>query len=248
LNSIEAKCSLYLADFANMTVVDALEKFNSSLNGLDDEQIASSTNAPNALSATKPRPWWILLWACIPNPFNILLAVLAIISAVTQQMATFVILIIMVSLSIGLRFWQEQKNSIALSILIQRVEDKVRVIRNGSEIEVSKTELIPGDIVRLSGGDVIPADVILINTSGLYVSQSSLTGENMPVLKQLTGEPVLSTSILEAPNLCFSGSTVVSGSATVLVIATGDGTTLYHQSDCRNLHWLPFEKYFSNTR
>jgi P-type Mg2+ transporter len=231
-----------------MTIADALEKFDSSLNGLNDTQIASSTNTPNALSATKPPPWWILLWAYIPNPFNILLAVLSIISAVTKQMATFVILMVMISLSIGLRFWQEQKNSIALNVLIQRVEDKARVIRNGNEIEVSKTELIPGDIVRLSGGDVIPADVILIITSGLYISQSSLTGENIPVLKQLTGTPISSTSILEASNICFSGSTVASGSATVLVVATGDGIAPNHQSNCRNIHWLSFEKYFPNTR
>jgi magnesium-transporting ATPase (P-type) len=76
----------------------------------------------------------------------------------------------MITLSIGLRLWQERKNSIALNILIQRVEDEARVIRNGNDSEVLKFELVPSDIVQLRGGDITPADVVLINTSGLYVS------------------------------------------------------------------------------
>jgi Mg2+-importing ATPase len=229
-------------------VDDVLQKFHSSLNGLNDAQIDASQSPPNVLSATKPRRWWSLLWTCIPNPFNILLAVLSIISIVTQQVATFVILITMITLSIGLRFWQERKNSIALNVLIQQVEDKARVIRNGNDTEVSKSQLVPGDIVHLSGGDIIPADVVLINTSGLYVSQSTLTGENLPVLKQMTRDPIVSESILEASNVCFTGSTVVSGSAMTLVVATGDGRTSYTLSNSRHIYWVLVEKHFSDAR
>jgi Mg2+-importing ATPase len=135
---------------------------------------------------------------------------------------------IMVILSIGLRFWQERKNNIAVTELVKLVEDNVRVVRNGMEVEVAKTELVPGDIVRLSGGDVVPADVVLVDTAGLYVNQSMLTGENMPVLKGLSDGAVEPHSILEATNICFSGTMVVGSSANALVVATGDGTFLPH--------------------
>ena len=227
LNLLEIKCSQYLADCANLSIPLCLTKFNSSLiTGLSDSQLPELTpkHGANVLSTSKPRKWWSILLACIPNPFNALLTILAIISIATQQQATFVILMIMVILSIGLRFWQERKNNSAVTELVKLVEDNVRVIRNAMEVEVPKTELMPGDIVRLSGGDVVPADVVLVETAGLYVNQSMLTGENMPVLKGLSEEPVLTHSILEAKNICFSGTMVVGSSAKALVVATGDGT------------------------
>lgn len=110
--------------------------------------------------------------------------------------------------------------------LILLVHDNVKVIRNGIESEVSKTLIVPGDVIRLCGGDMVPADVKLVDTSGLYVSQSSLTGENTPVLKQLgedQDEPIEPQSVLESMNICFAGTTVASGSATAVVVATGDG-------------------------
>ena len=122
------------------------------------------------------------------------------------------------------------------------------MIRNGMEIDVSKTQLVPGDIVILRGGDVVPADVVLIETAGLYVNQSMLTGENMPVLKGLSDETVVSHSILEAKNLCFSGTMVVGSSAKALVVATGDGSPLSPPIlTCSNLHRFPFSKSCAKT-
>jgi Mg2+-importing ATPase len=232
MQSIEAKTSAFLADCANLTVSQCLQRFNSSLNGLNDDQISTSTAeyGPNVLSSAKPPRWWTLLFGCALNPFNLLLTILAVISIATAQRATFVILMVMVLLSIGLRFWQELKNSIAVTELTKLVNDTVHVVRNGMQVQLSKTGLLPGDIVRLSGGDVVPADVLLVSTSGLYVSQSMLTGENLPVLKQITDGATLPQSILDSLNICFSGSTIASGSATALVVATGDSnSTVYHQ-------------------
>src|SRR5579859_6442512 len=250
ITSIEAKCSLFLAECANLSIADALERFQSSAVGLDDDQISAMVlkYGLNTLSTTKPLHWWTILWGCIPNPFNILLAALSNISIATQQVATFVILMAMIILSIGLRFWQERKNGIAVYELIKLVEDKASVIRNGVETEVRKDDLVPGDIVRLRGGDVVPADVFLVDSSGLFVSQSTLTGESMPVLKQMTTEQIDSNTILEATNICFSGTTVVSGVATALVIATGDGISLSFVSDRRNVPWLSVEEYLAETR
>ena len=242
LASIEAKSAAFLASCANISVSDCLQKFNSSVNGLTDDQIQTllSQNGRNVLSSAEPRRWWSILLACLPNPFNTLLTALAIISIATQQTATFVILMVMVALSVGLRFWQESKNNVAMNELIKLVHDDVSVVRNGRDIEVPTAEIVPGDIVRLSGGDVIPADIVIIHTSGIYVSQSTLTGENLPILKQMTNIPIDPHSILEAINICFTGTTVVSGAATGLVVATGDGMLLlFHLQPMTNHRHVP---------
>ena len=89
--------------------------------------------------------------------------------------------------------------------------------------KLPKSSIVVGDVIRLVGGEIVPADVILIDTSGLYISQSTLTGESTPVLKQLTDEIVTPDSVLESSKICFSGTTITSGSAIALVVAAGDG-------------------------
>jgi magnesium-transporting ATPase (P-type) len=233
LQSREAKTSASLADCANLSTLACLEQFNTSLNGLTDYQIPLLLNKHglNVLTAAKPRRWWSILLDCIPNPFNLLLAVLAVISVATQQTATFVILMAMVFLSTGLRFWQEMKSNIAANALKLLIRDDVIVIRNGVETKVPKGDIFPGDLVRLSGGDVLPADIVLVRTSGIHVSQSTLTGENMPVLKQLVDEYVTPHNVFDSMKLCFAGTTVTSGSATGIVVATGDGKNLRYIAD-----------------
>jgi P-type Mg2+ transporter len=228
-----------------LSVPQCLERFQSSLSGLHEIQIEGilAQHGLNVLSAAKPRRWWNILLACLPNPFNILLTILAIISIATDQTATFVILMVMVVFSVGLRFWQERRNNVAMNELIKLVDDHVVVVRNGIELQIPRPQIIPGDIVRLSGGDVVPADVVLASTSGLYVSQSSLTGENLPVLKQFSDYPADPQSILESSNICFAGSTVTSGSAAVLVVATGDSMfRRLGKVDHRYIYWLIIEE------
>lgn len=129
----------------------------------------------------------------------------------------------MVLLSVSLRFWQELKNNIAMNELVTLVHDDVSVIRSGIEKKIPKSSLVVGDLVRLSGGDIVPADLLLVHTAGLYVSQSALTGEGIPVLKRLTEDVATPGSILECPRICFSGSSVTSGNGIAIVVATGDG-------------------------
>jgi len=228
LKAVEAKSAALLAETANLSIHNVLLKFNSTTTGLTDDQVNDrlAQYGPNVLSASKSPRWWTILLKCLPNPFNILLLILAIISIATQELATFVILIIMISISVGLRFWQELKNNVAMNGLITLVHDNVHVMRNNDVVEIPKADLVPGDIIKLSGGDIIPADLVLIDTTGLYVSQSTLTGETSPVLKQFVDATYAPESILECPNICFAGTTVTSGAATALVIATGDGIFL----------------------
>lgn len=143
MQAIEAKSSFFLADCANLTVPQLLERFNSSLKGLNNDQLPTlkDEHGLNVLSSAKPPRWWTILFACALNPFNVLLTVLGIISIATRQTATFVILMVMVTLAISLRFWQELKNAIAVTELTKLVHDTVHVVRNGFPIQISKTEL-----------------------------------------------------------------------------------------------------------
>jgi Mg2+-importing ATPase len=233
LQSSEAKSSAFLADCANLSTFECLARFQSSLDGLVDHQISDlfKQYGPNILTAAKSRRWWSILLECVPNPFNVLLSILAIISVATQQRATFVILMVMVFLSTGLRFWQEMKSNRAANELKLLVRDDVTVIRNGIDTVVQKPHIFPGDLVRLTGGDILPADIVLVNTAGMYVSQSTLTGENAPLLKQLVHDHAAPQSIFDCGNLCFAGTTVTSGSGIGLVVATGDGNPSCSSAD-----------------
>jgi P-type Mg2+ transporter len=228
LQLYEGRSSEHLAAVANFPLSQYLEQVQSTPAGLTDDEAARrlAENGTNSLSAAKPRRWWTILLECIPNPFNLLLTVLAIISIATRQQATFVILMIMVILSVCVRFWQELKNNVAMNELITLIHDDVSVIRETIEKRVAKSTLVVGDLVHLGGGDMVPADVLLVDTAGLYVSQSTLTGEGLPVLKQLTDEVATAASILECPRICFAGTSITSGNAIGIVVASGDGTNL----------------------
>jgi P-type Mg2+ transporter len=230
LRQLESKSSAYLAECANLTILECLERFESSFTGLHSSQVPSllSQHGENELSTAKPRRWWRILLECLPNPFNILLTALAVISIATQQTATFVVLMAMVLLSVGLRFWQELKNVHALNGLVMLIQDNVQVVRDGVKCEIPKHQVVPGDLIVFSGGDIVCADAVLVDTSGLYVSQSTLTGETLPVLKQLSSTQTEAESIFEASNVCFAGTNVVSGSGTGLVVATGDSIVVFN--------------------
>jgi len=177
------------------------------------------------------------------NPFNILLIVLAVISYVTDDMKATIILSVMVGLSSLLRFVQEFRSSNAAERLkamvlttatVKRVDDHqiaaTEYANNDSIVRHAKAQetreipikyLVPGDIVRLSAGDMIPADVRLLSAKDLFISQGALTGEAYPVEKTADSVMARIDNPLDIANLCFMGSNVVSGSATAVVVTTG---------------------------
>jgi len=225
LASYETQSSQFLAAVANLPLLQCRERFKSTLVGLSEGQAAERIvhDGPNILSTAKPRAWWTILLHCILNPFNVLLMVLAIISLGTQELASFFILTGTVFISVVLRFWQELKNNIAMNELVALIHDDVLVIRATVEKKVAKSCLVVGDLIRLGGGDVVAADVRLIDTAGLYVNQSTLTGEGIAVLKRLSDEIATPGSILECPRICFAGTSIMSGHGIGIVVATGDG-------------------------
>lgn len=185
----------------------------------------------------KKNPVSIFIKAFI-NPFIGVLTGLVLVSFVLdvllaepgeQDWTAIMVISVMVVSSAILRFWQEWKASASSEALLQLVTNTCYVKRPGNhDEEISITELVPGDLVQIAAGDMIPADILIVQAKDLFVSQSSLTGESDPIEKTV-GQKAPSCrrgSVLDLPNICFMGSNVISGSATGIVIATGNHTYL----------------------
>ncbi len=135
-------------------------------------------------------------------------------------------MMMMVLLGVSLRFWQESKAETAAAKLKAMISVTATVVRDGAAREVPLTQLVPGDVVKLAAGDMIPADLRLLTCKDLFLTQASLTGESFPVEKFDAPEPADERAPLERKNICFLGTSVESGTATGLVAATGSSTYL----------------------
>lgn len=196
----------------------------------------------NQITRNKLKPWWVQLFEAFVTPFTLILIGLAVISYFTDVMwaadgqkswAKVIIIGSMVCLSGGLRFWQEFKSQKAAQALERLVQNRATVLRQGGRnkgaaFELPVTHLVVGDIVHLAAGDMVPADVRLVSSDDLYVSQSALTGESMPTPKTATPEAkdIAGDDPLDVPSLCFTGTNVMSGTAMAVVIGTGRQTYL----------------------
>jgi Mg2+-importing ATPase len=159
----------------------------------------------------------------------VLLAAAAI-SAFTGDIASFATIAIVVTLSISLDFLQEYRAERAVEALREQVALRVRAERDGQEVILPASSLVLGDVVSLSAGDLVPADARLLEADDFFVNESLLTGEPYPVEKRPGTVRSIGKSGQEASNAVFMGSSVVSGSARVVVVATGLGTQLGHIS------------------
>ncbi len=225
--------ALDVAAIAAATADEALASLKVSSQGLLPEEVLSRRAAwgPNRISRESQAPLLLELWRRIRNPLNALLLALAAISWVLSDARSAVVIIIMVTLSVGLGFVQEHRSSAAAAKLANMVRVHASARRPGAAgadkagmVEIPLEELVPGDVVRLSAGDLIPADVRLLSAKDLYVNQSALTGESMPAEKQSIPCKSDGADALGVANLCFMGSSVTSGFATALVLRTGRST------------------------
>lgn len=214
--------------------------FQTAPQGLDSEETTKrqSIYGKNEIEHEKKiRPLTMFIMAFI-NPFIGVLTVLIIISYFLdvylaspeeKDFTSIAIIATMVILSTILRFWQEYKASVSSESLQKMVTNTCTVIRdNGKEQETGISSLVPGDIVKLAAGDMIPADIRIVETKDLFVSQGTLTGESESIEKKPVADCKCDTirTIVELDNICFMGSNVVSGSATGIVVSTGNNTYL----------------------
>ena len=180
----------------------------------------------NEVEHEQPLPWWVHLWHCYKNPFNLLLTLLAVISWLTEDMKAATVIFSMVVLSTLLRFWQEAKSNKAADALKAMVSNTATVLRRDAakRIELPIKQLVPGDLIVLSAGDMIPADCRVLSAKDLFVSQAAMTGESMPVEKFAHQQDAHTRNPLELENILFMGTNVVSGAATAVILATGNST------------------------
>jgi P-type Mg2+ transporter len=178
----------------------------------------------NEIAREKRQSPMMRLWANIKNPLVILLSGLGIISYLTGDLEAMIVIFVMVLLGIVLRFFQEMRADTAAEKLKAMVNTTATVVRDGKDTEVPLKMLVPGDIIRLAAGDMVPADVRVLIAKDLFLNQSALTGESMPVEKKPGPASTEIRNPLELPNICFLGSNVESGTATAIVIHTGDKT------------------------
>ncbi|MEX5559258.1 magnesium-translocating P-type ATPase [Pseudomonas rhodesiae] len=180
----------------------------------------------NEVEHEQPLPWWVHLWHCYKNPFNLLLTLLAVISWLTEDMKAATVIFSMVVLSTLLRFWQEAKSNKAADALKAMVSNTATVLRrdDGKRIELPIKQLVPGDVIVLSAGDMIPADCRVLSAKDLFVSQAAMTGESMPVEKFAHQQDAATRNPLDLENILFMGTNVVSGAATAVILTTGNST------------------------
>ena len=213
-----------------------LAHYGAAPTGLTQEQAERSREewGRNALTYGKREPVAKRLFSAFINPFTVILLALAVISAVTdialaspgeENYATVLIIATMVLLSGGLRFVQETRSGNVADKLLGMLHTTACVEREGQKAEIPLEELVVGDLVHLSAGDMIPADLRILGAKDLFVSQSALTGESEAVEKLGDALPQRE-ALTDTANLAFLGSNVVSGSAKALVLAVGNDTML----------------------
>lgn len=222
-----------------LPVKETLAFYKSSFRGLTEEQVEENRDLHGENIITKGQEDSILkkIYESIINPFTVILLVIALVSLVTnvwlakpgeEDPTTSIIIVVLVLISGGIRFVQELRSDRAASNLSRLIVNTATVIREGAEQELPIDELVVGDIIKLSAGDMIPADVLLLDSRDFFVQQSGLTGESDAVekvcLAKSDGQNL--DSLLETESLAFMGTNVISGRATALVLVVGDETMM----------------------
>lgn len=213
--------------------------YKTSAHGLVDDQVEENRDAYGENVITKGQEDSMIkkIYESIINPFTVILLVIALVSFITnvwlakpgeQDPTTSIIIVTLVLISGGIRFIQELRSDKAASNLSRMIVNTATVLRDGSEQEIPIDEIVVGDVIKLSAGDMIPADVVLIDSRDFFVQQSGLTGESDAVEKVCLRKADSQNldSLLESESLAFMGTNVISGRATALVLVVGDETMM----------------------
>ena len=187
-----------------------------------------ATFGPNDAAAAKHAPAWLRFLSRFGNPLVIILLVASGLSAAAGDIASFVIVAAIVTISMTLDFVQESRAQSAVDALRQSVAVRAKTRRGGTVETLSVDRLVPGDIVELIAGDLVPADARLLESRNLFVNQALLTGEAYPAEKLAGDRDAGADNPAGAANAVFAGTSVVSGTATIAICRTGPRTALGH--------------------
>ncbi len=207
--------------------IDALlAELHASRGGLtaDEARRRLAQVGPNEPARAPRTAGLVQILLLLANPLVIVLLVASAASALLGERVNASIIVLMVALSVGLNFIQTYRSHRVAERLREAVAPTATALRDGSWSEIRRRDLVPGDIVRLAAGDRVPADARLLEARDLHVQQAALTGESMPAEKDAGDLAVAPRQPVEARNVVFLGTSVVSGTATALVVATGPAT------------------------
>lgn len=201
--------------------------------GLNEKQIEENINkyGLNEIKQNKPKQWYNYFFESLLSPFNLILLGIAVVLIYTdvilpetKNYSNIIVIIILIAVSTLLEFFEVFKSNKAAEKLKSLIETKALIVRDGKEEKIALNQITVGDIVILSAGDIIPADLKIIEAKDLYVSQSTLTGESEASRKVVNLENNKIETITDLNNICFMGTNVTSGYAKAVVIKTGDNT------------------------
>jgi Mg2+-importing ATPase len=215
-----------LMDLCSWSVDDCCSFLETGLKGLAAKEADRrlSEYGPNELPKSTKLSLWADILERLKSPLVLQLLVIATVSAALGEATSAIVVGAMILLSVGLSFILDRRSSKEVEALGKRVQSRTYVIRDGEEAEIRMSEVVPGDIVLLHAGSIIPADVRLLVTKDFFVSESALTGESLPVEKTAATAQPAAASALAFSNACFLGSSVTSGTARALVVNTGSHT------------------------
>jgi Mg2+-importing ATPase len=214
-----------------------IKDFNFNTNGLLSKEADERLNkyGKNEISQSKPKRWYNYFFASLFSPFNSILLGITLVLLYTDVIipetpsyANIIVILVLVLASTLLEFFEEFRSNRAAEKLKELVATTSNVIRDGKEFKIPMKDITIGDVIVLSSGSMIPADLRIIESKDLYVGQSSLTGESEAVKKSNNSELKLEdiNSITDLDTICFMGSNVISGTAKGIVIKVADDTYL----------------------
>jgi Mg2+-importing ATPase len=234
-SDISEKDNKNIFEYSKMDKDSILKKFNTTAeNGFNTEYAEEllKKNGLNKVENEDTEKWYSLLLKSFIDPFSIILMIIIIVSIFTDILlveqnsySKIIILGVIILISGLIHFTQDMRAKRSMNKLKNMVSNTTAIIRDGTIKEISLEEIVVGDIVDLSAGDIIPADLRIISCKDLFVSQSALTGESEPIEKYDVNTRD-TEEIFELENICYMGTNIVSGAATAIVIKTGKDTYL----------------------
>ncbi len=220
-----------------LSVEQLFGKYDTSYAGLDNDEVEERLDdyGRNTIELSENNPILNRLKDAIINPFNVVLIVVAAITLLTdviivsnKDYSTFILIMSTIFISSAISFSQSTKSDNAARELKNMITNRMDIIRNNQLESIAIEEVVPGDIVKLSSGDMIPADVRFIEAKDLFIDQAALTGESAAVEKYATWTK--HDEITDLSNIGFMGTDVVSGTATAIVLTTGENTYFGHMA------------------
>jgi Mg2+-importing ATPase len=215
-----------LIHLCDLSAQEALAALDTGLRGLSSEEAEKRLDeyGPNELSHARRMGFWADIFQRCRSPLVVQLLIIASISGAIGEIKSAIIVSAMVFLSVGLSYILDRRSSNTVEMLGKRVQSRTLVLRDGEETENRISEIVPGDIVLLHAGSIVPADLRLLAAKDFFVSQSALTGESMAVEKTISARYIDDRTALELTNACFLGTSVTSGTARGVVVNTGTRT------------------------